>query len=312
MGRGDIIYLVPRIHFLPDELTAEVAIEETILRVSLRYGIPHAHACGGHARCSTCRVSIVEGLESCAPRNAAEQTLAERLHFSPEIRLACQTLVRGDVRLRRLVLDEEDIELTSQLTETPTIQSIGEEKEIAILFADIRGFTSFSEALPPYDVVHILNRYFDIMGKAIQRHHGCIDNYMGDGLIALFGTDDPTDSALNAVRAGLDMVAAMQQLEPYLRSVYHKTFHIGIGVHYGEAVVGEIGAPGGRRTTAIGDSVNLASRVESATREASVPFLVSEAVCRNIGPRLRVGKTISLPLKGKTGEYTLHEVIGLD
>src|SRR3954468_10190872 len=98
-----------RITYVIDGRTAPIGDGETILRASLRAGIPHAHACGGQARCSTCRVQIVEGLDHCLPRNEREDALATRLHFAPEIRLACQTAVIGDVKLRRLVLDAEDI-----------------------------------------------------------------------------------------------------------------------------------------------------------------------------------------------------------
>src|SRR6266404_4791836 len=95
-----------------DQRTVEVDPAETILQVSLRSGTPHAHACGGNARCSTCRVVILEGLEHCDPRNDKEQVLADRLHFTSEIRLACQTTINKEVTLRRLVVDDEDLQLT--------------------------------------------------------------------------------------------------------------------------------------------------------------------------------------------------------
>lgn len=150
---------------LPDHRSVEATPDETILQVSLQAGIPHTHICGGNARCSTCRVLILEGLAHCTPRNSEEQVLASSLHFSPDIRLACQTRVTADVELRRLVLDAEDVDLTSQLgAAARTSSAVGQEKRMTVLFADIRGFTAFAEALPPYDVVHVLNRYFDLMG----------------------------------------------------------------------------------------------------------------------------------------------------
>src|ERR1041384_6824501 len=118
-----------RIFYVIQNRVIEAEPNETILQASLRAAIPHAHACGGHARCSTCRVQIVEGLDRCAPRNDKENELATRLHFSPEIRLACQTTVNGDVKLRRLVLDEEDIELTDQKRAGALPPSRGGEEE---------------------------------------------------------------------------------------------------------------------------------------------------------------------------------------
>src|SRR3954463_16037656 len=102
--------------YILDQRTIEIDRSETILQGSLRARIPHAHACGGNARCSTCRILILEGLDHCDPRNVKEQLLADRLHFSSEIRLACQTTITGAVTLRRLVLDDEDLQLTNQET----------------------------------------------------------------------------------------------------------------------------------------------------------------------------------------------------
>src|SRR5437867_12525205 len=97
-----------QLKILPDNQAVAIGSEETILQASLRAGIPHTHACGGHARCSTCRCLIVAGLEHCARRNGPEQLMAERLNLTPQIRLACQTRVTGDVSVRRLALDAAD------------------------------------------------------------------------------------------------------------------------------------------------------------------------------------------------------------
>ena len=104
---------MPKIACLPDNAQLSVGAGETILEASLRAGIPHAHACGGRARCSTCRIWILEGLEYCSERNEQERAIAGPLRFGPEVRLACQTKVSGDLKLRRLVLDETDLEITS-------------------------------------------------------------------------------------------------------------------------------------------------------------------------------------------------------
>ncbi len=304
---------VPTITYVSDNKSVESEDGETILQTSLRLGIPHTHVCGGNARCSTCRVIILDGVENCCERNSREQVLASRLHFSPQIRLACQTSISGHVTLRRLVLDEEDVELTSQLTQDNTPIAAGEEKKIAILFADIREFTAFSESLLPYDVIHVLNRYFNTMGKVINLHGGYIDNYMGDGLMALFGVDDPKESALKAVKAGLDMLEAVEQLSVYLENTYGMGFRIGIGVHYGEAVLGSIGAKNARRMTAIGDVVNVASRIEQANKDYGTRLLVSEQAYDEIRQQVRIGREIAdTALKGKSGRYRLYEIVGLN
>lgn len=303
---------MPCITYLPDNQCVESEGGETILQTSVRLGIPHTHVCGGNARCSTCRVMILDGLENCSPRNSREQEIAHLLHFSQQIRLACQTAITGNVTLRRLVLDVEDIELTSQLTQDKTPIAAGEEKKIAILFADIRQFTTFSESLPPYDVIHVLNRYFYRMGKVINQHGGYIDNYMGDGLMALFGVDHAQDAALRAVRAGLGMLEAVEQLKSYLENIYAMSFRIGVGVHYGEVVLGSIGAKDERRMTAVGDAVNFASRVEEANKEYGTQLLISEHAYDEVRPHARVGRRfVDAVLRGKSGRYTLYEIVGL-
>jgi adenylate cyclase len=301
---------MPQVRILPDNREAEAKPSDTLLNVSLRAGISHAHACGGNARCSTCRILIQAGLDHCAPRTAKERALAERLHFSPDIRLACQTRISGDVEIRRLVLNQEDLELTDQLGGV-VAAPVGEEMQAAILFADIRGFTTFAESLPPYDVVHVLNRYFHQVGQAISQNGGRIDNYMGDGLMALFGVDARKDAALRAVRAGLDMLKAVERLRPYLENVYTRSFRIGIGIHYGEVVVGAIGHDKSKRVTAIGDAVNFASRIESANKKADTDLLISEAAYAEIKDRALVGKTVRVAVAGKSGEYTLYEIVGM-
>ncbi len=104
-----------RLHYLPDGKDIEVREGKTILQASLQAGIPHAHVCFGRTRCTTCRVLILEGLEHCNQRNPKEDTVAHQFHYQPETRLACQTTVSGDVKLRRLVTDEHDLALTGQL-----------------------------------------------------------------------------------------------------------------------------------------------------------------------------------------------------
>ncbi len=305
---------MPTLHYLPDDRLIVVNDAETILESSLCAGIPHTHVCGGSARCSTCRVWVLEGLEYCAPRNDAEQTLARRLSFAPKMRLACQTQVSGDgkITLRRLALDMEDLELIhQQMTSKGGRAAIGEEKQIAILFADLRGFTNFSEALPAYDVIYVLNRYFDHMGKIVERHGGVISNYMGDGCMALFGVDDRDRAAERAVRAAVDMQNAMVSINTYLEDLYYRQLQIGIGVHFGQVVLGAVSAANSKQITAIGDAVNLASRIEAANKTVGTNLLISEdtyALVRNL---VSINRRCQVKIPGKSGEYLLYEVTNI-
>jgi len=303
---------MPLLHFLPDNQKIHAHEGETILQAALRVGIPHASFCGGSARCSTCRVIILEGLENCAPRNPEEQAIAEMLHFAPQVRLACQTVVTGKVKLRRLVTDIlEEVDVSSLYVEGVEPCSIGVEKHILILFADIRGFTPFAENLLHYDVIHALNVYFQQVGKVIAQRGGTINNYMGDGFMALFEADDPAEGAIRAVTAGLEMIDAVRNLKPYLEELYHKSFQIRVGLHYGQVVAGKIGTPGNRKVTVIGDTVNLASRIEAANKQAGTQFLVSEDTYALVKDKVLLGRQVRLGLPGKSGEYNLYEVVGL-
>jgi adenylate cyclase len=292
---------------LPDDTTVDDVGEQTILQASLAAGVAHTHVCGGNARCSTCRVIVMEGVEGCLARTSDEQVIADELGFTPEFRLACQTRLRGDVTARRLVLDPEDIVLTD-LTEGGNPAPVGHEQDVAVLFSDIRSFTTLSESLLPYDVIHLLNRHFHEMNTAIERHRGVVTAYMGDGLMALFGLDDPLSGPLDAVRAGLDMLAAVDEHRPYTEELYGTCYELGVGVHSGPVVVGSLG---GGRVTAIGDNVNLASRIESANKETGTRFLVSETTWQAVARHATAGLRADLALKGKSGTHQLVEITGL-
>ena len=302
---------MPHINYLSDDKIIETDTATSILQTSLHNGIPHTHVCGGNAKCSTCRVLVLDGLEQCCPRNEKEQKMADRRHFSANVRLACQTTLTGDVTLRRLVLDDEDIELVDQEIMGATPRSVGEDRPLAILFSDIRNFTAFSEAHLPYDVVHVLNRYFLRVGAVINQHDGQIDNFIGDGIMALFGVNADSNPTLKAVRAALAMQKVVAEFAPYVESQFKFNFRIGIGIHFGEAVLGAVGAGERRRLTAIGDAVNFASRIESANKEAGTELLISEGAYEQVKDHVRLGQHFDIPIKGKTGSYWLREIVGL-
>lgn len=301
---------MPIIKFLPEDKAIEIENGHSLLEIATNAGIPLTHVCGGNARCSTCRVAVLDGLELLSERTESEQLMAERLNLTPCIRLACQARTKGDVKVRRLVLDQQDVVESKDQLHHRTAWA-GEEMTLAILFADIRGFTPFAESLLPYDLIHVLNRYFKSIGQVIEKHGGYIDNYIGDGILAVFGCDRQPGTVLRGVTAGLRMLEAVEDLKPYLRDVYGKTFEIGIGIHYGNAVVGTIGWGESQRRTVIGDSVNFASRIESANKEALTRFLISEETYGEVRDHVIARPAITTPLKGKSGEYTLYEVTGL-
>jgi adenylate cyclase len=299
---------MPLLDVLPDHQTINVVEGQTILQATLAHGIPHPHACGGQAKCTTCRVIVLHGLDQCSPRTEAEQQLDIRLQLPAQVRLACQTTLLGDVQVRRPIMDALDQVLARQDVEAHG-QRLGEEKHLAILFTDIENYTPFAESLPPYDVVHVLNRYFRLMSTIVDQHHGYIVDYVGDGLLVVFGLEQPATAVLDALAAAQEMMRAVTSLGPYLNQMYGRTFRIRAGLHYGAVVVGHIGQGSSRKLVAIGDNVNLASRIESANKELGTQFLVSESVVQAAGSHLVTHRSCPRSLKGKSGSYQLYEVL---
>ncbi len=298
-----------KIIFENEQSFSEDDLELSLLEISLKHDIPHMHVCGGNARCSTCRVMVCEGQENLLPMNEAEQKLAEKKGLESNIRLACQARTKGDVCVRRLVLDHQDADLAMHEMQATT----GREQPVVILFSDIRGFTAFSERHLSYDIIHILNRYFQEMGEVVLANHGYIDKYMGDGLMALFGVDeqDSDKMCMHAVTAALQMETALKRVNTYLKQNFDEQFEIGVGVHVGEVVLGQIGHRDNAHFTAIGDAVNMASRVEGETKSIDSSVLVSQCMYAHIHEQVEIGQTVKTQLKGKSGDYLLYEVLGL-
>ena len=300
---------MPKITF-HGEKTVDIESNKTILQCSLESGIKHAHVCGGNARCTTCRIFVLEGLENCAERNEKENLVAEKRRLEPRIRLACQTKITGDILCKRLVKDEEDIALVDNETATEHSCS-GEEKKVAIFFSDLRGFTTFSENNLPYDVIHILNKYFTRLCPYILDNKGIIDKYIGDGLMAIFGVDMDANPTLSAVKAGLGQLQELKKFNRHLKENYSVELKMGIGIDFGDAIIGNVGYPEKVSFTAIGDTVNTAARIESANKAAGTEFLISEEAYQQVKDLVLIGKIHEADLKGKKGTFKLYEVVGL-
>ncbi|MGQ0662759.1 MAG: adenylate/guanylate cyclase domain-containing protein [Pseudomonadota bacterium] len=258
----------------------EVATGLSVLEASRLHGIPHASVCGGRGRCSTCRVRVNQGLETLPPPSAGELAVLKRVSAAPNVRLACQIRPRQDLAVTPLLPPSASAKDGHRRPE----HAQGKEKEIAILFADIRAFTRLSENKLPYDVVFILNRYFAAMGQEVVRAGGEIDKFIGDGVMALFGVDE--DAGLGcwkALDAARGMSAALEALNRTLAHDLESPLRIGIGIHVGRAIVGEMGYARAVSLTAIGDAVNTASRLEALTKDFGVQLVVSEAVAARAG-----------------------------
>jgi len=193
----------------------------------------------------------------------------------------------------------------------------GEAATVTVLFSDIRNFTTISEKLSAHEVVEMLNAYFTRACEPILVEGGTVDKYIGDAVMAVFGSPVAhPDHARRAVRAALGMAAEAAAFRDWMQSRFADRglpeFGIGVGLHTGEAVIGDIGTPRRKEFTAIGDTVNAASRLEGLTKELGCVIAASEATVRAAGAGVRTGKMETLTVKGRAEPIQVFEIAAID
>jgi adenylate cyclase len=261
----------------PDGREVLVPAGFTILEASRFAGIPHASVCGGRGRCSTCRVRVIRGAEALPAASVDELRVLGRVGAPAHVRLACQVRPRRDLSVMPLV--PAGAGAAAAVGAGAAAHREGEELTIAVLFADLRGFTRLAERKLPYDVVFILNRYFQAVGGAITDVGGIVNQFTGDGVMALFGVDaGPEEGCRQAVRAAGAMVARVRELSGTLADDLGSPLRLGIGIHTGPTVVGQMGYATTTYLTAVGDTVHVAARLEALTKEYGAELVLSEEV----------------------------------
>jgi adenylate cyclase len=264
----------------PDGRFIEVLRGTSVLEASRLARIPHASVCGGRGRCSTCRVRVRGARGGLVPPSDAEQRVLDRIGARRNVRLACQ--LRPSVPVEVTPLLPPFAHAADGLRRVDLAE--GSEREIAVLFADIRGFTALAEGMLPYDIVFLLNRYFAAMGQAIESAGGRVDKFIGDGVMALFGVEgDVAAACRDALGAARLMSQRLAEVNRTLQDELAAPLRIGIGIHAGPAIVGEMGFSGAAAITAIGDAVNTASRLEALTKEYECELIVSAEVIAGAG-----------------------------
>jgi adenylate cyclase len=185
----------------------------------------------------------------------------------------------------------------------------GERRQITVLFSDIREFTHLSEQMPPEEVVALLNEYLDKMLAVIFKHNGTLDKFMGDGLMVEFGAplDDPLQEK-NAVETAIEMQQALKELSYKWNQEGRPQLRMGIGIHTGPAIVGTIGSDKRMEYTAIGDTVNVASLLEQATKKFKVPILISETTFDAIKGTYPTENLGSFNLPGRQKEISIYTI----
>jgi adenylate cyclase len=278
---------------------ARVPAGLSILEASRLAGIPHYSVCGGKGRCSTCRVRVVGSNGTLPPPGDIEQTTLRRIHADSDVRLGCQLRPTHDVQIALLVSPPQQSDLPTDAQPARP----GKEEEIAILFCDLRNFTTLSEAKLPYDVVFLLNRYFTIVGQAVEQAGGHLDKFIGDGAMALFGLGDNAKNACrDAMRAAAIILRELSILNEGLEKQFAVRLEVVVGIHAGPTIVGIMGYGAAKTLTAIGDTVNVASRLETKAKEFGAAIVVSEPAIIQAGQEIADLRSEEIAIRGRNSQ----------
>jgi adenylate cyclase len=219
---------------------------------------------------------------------------------------------RERARLKKAFQSYVAPEVVNQIIKHPeNLRLGGERRELSILFSDIRGFTSLSETMDPEALVEVLHEFLDPMSEIIVKHGGTIDKYIGDAIMALFGAPlDMPDHSRQACRTALEMVQSLKALDQEWLEQGRPTLRIGLGINSGPVSVGNMGSSRLFDYTAIGDNVNLASRLEGLNKFYGTEILVSAATAQHLGNGFYLREVDLVRVKGKKQPIAIYELLG--
>ena len=263
-----------------DGTNINVSRGSSLLEASHKAGMYHESVCGGRGRCTTCRVRVTSSLGELPKPNKIEQSVINRLNFDQSLRLACQLRPETDIEINPLIKlvnhDKQNLRFSNQENLS------GIEKETVIMFCDLRGFTRLSDGKMPFDVVFILNKYFKLVTDAVEENKGRIDKFIGDGVMAIFDKDTTiSKNCKNALKGAAMITTYLNELNDELSTDDIEPLRLGIGIHSGNAIIGKMGYGEASTDTAIGDTVNVASRLEQLTKDYSCQLMFSSIVAEN-------------------------------
>ncbi|MGY8666817.1 adenylate/guanylate cyclase domain-containing protein [Bradyrhizobium sp. UFLA05-109] len=252
----------------------------SVLEASLRHNVPHASVCGGRARCSTCRIRVI-GDHGILPEPSQREAfvLARVGTTDPSIRLACQLRPTCDLSFFQLFTPH-----TTASTEGSGPARIGQERYLVSLFVDMRGSTQLAEKRLPFDTVFIVNRFLGAVSQAVIENGGQPNQFVGDGMLALFGLSaNPQTACRQALRAAGSIASHVDELNELLSHDLRQPIRFGIGIHGGEVIIGDIGYRDHVVFTALGDAVNVAARLQDMTKTLACEAIASDEVRHTAG-----------------------------
>ncbi len=262
----------------PNGVKVRVPRGLSVLEASLRNNIPHASVCGGKARCSTCRIRVIGDLAALPKPSRREAFVLNRVGagVDPAVRLACQLRPEEDIAFF-LVFPPQ---VNAAFARRSAGIRFGEEHYVVSMFIDMRRSTRLAEKRLPFDTMFIINRFLAAVSSAIESAGGQPNQYVGDGVLALFGiAKSPAVACAQAIDAIGKIAANVEQLNRDLADDLLEPIRFGIGVNGGRVILGDIGYRERVVFTALGDAVNVAARLQDMTKDLGCEVLISEEVC---------------------------------
>lgn len=253
----------------------------SVLEASLRHNLPHASVCGGRARCSTCRIRVIGDHGVLPEPSQREAFVLTRVGTNdPSIRLACQLRPTSDLSFFQLFTPQT----SSANAQASAPARIGQERYLVSLFVDMRGSTQLAEKRLPFDTVFIVNRFLGAVSQAVIENGGQPNQFVGDGMLALFGlTADPQTACRQALKAASGIATHIDELNQLLSHDLRQPIRFGIGIHGGEVIIGDIGYRDHIVFTALGDAVNVAARLQDMTKTLACEAIVSDEIRSTAG-----------------------------
>nr|WP_316653836.1 adenylate/guanylate cyclase domain-containing protein [uncultured Gellertiella sp.] len=300
LGAVLLIRLVPRggrvrITY-PDGGIVSVEAGTSILEASRLSNRPHLSVCGGRGRCSTCRVKVMGGLEGQPEPSALEKATLERIGAPANVRLACQFRPDRDLSISPVLRAAPNASRASAARENAG----GRERQLAILFCDLREFTRLSEEKLPFDTMFLLNRYFEMVGEAVEQSGGVIDKFIGDGALIIFGLNDAFRTAsIKAITAAVRISQGIEDLNQTFKGELKRPLRVAMGMHGGPAIIGRVGYGETSELTVVGDTVNTASRLEGVAKEHDAQLAISAEILEGAGLKVEATRHQDIQLRGR-------------
>jgi adenylate cyclase len=271
----------------------------SVLEASRWTGIPHASVCGGRGRCSTCKIRIVEGAQRLAAPNPVERLTLRRIGAPGSVRLACQLRPTTDIVVEPLVSAGRGSAFGAARFDAALAG--GRELQIVAMFVDLRESTRLATGRLPFDALFLFDRYIQSVTGAIRRNRGYTTSIAGDGVMSAFGVDGTAGwAACNAFQAALEIWKGLESLSEELADELRAPLRIGIGIHVGTAVVGLVQTGESQSLQFLGDTGNVAAKLETQSKELDCTLVASVAALTLLAPGTARIETHIVAIAGKT------------